>query len=457
MRGAMRSGVALRRNEAAIRRGVVGMVAGCVSLLCGCAVYHARSLPTRPDLARAPVLSVPAGDFGVPGLKREPLDPARGLTQTNVITLAVAGNPRLKAVRQQAGVARAQLLEAGLLPDPQLSGGLSRSAVFTGYDASLAEDIETLVTRSAAQDAARAHLRQVNLDILWQEWQVAERARELYIQARALSQLRGVLDQRRTLLMMLHERDLASLRQHLTTVSAVTADLIAWNAAEAQWRALELQEDQTRHALDELLGLAPGVQLHLTGTPTEHLVTAAEYRSALAALPHRRPDLLALQAGYHSEEERLRAAILAQFPLISAGVEKARDPAENIQYIGFNVTLTLPLLNRNRGPIAIGRASRAYLHEAYQATLDETASQADQVWQAVMIMRRQLKTLDARLSGLEQDVVAARQSLDRGTLTLADYAAVDSSVLAARAEEIRLRASLDQAQSALAMLLALPF
>jgi outer membrane protein TolC len=436
---------------------VLAIVAGCASLFSGCAIYHSKPLPARPDLARTPTLTVPASDLGVPGLKPEPLDPAKGLTEINVVTLAVFDNPQLKAARLQAGVARAQLLEAGLLPDPQISGGPSKSSFFTGYSVTLAEDIQGLITRGAAKGAARAHLKQVNLDILWQEWQVAERARELYIESQSSAELRGVLDRQRRLLGRLYREDEASLEHHDVTVSDVTADFIAWNSAETEWRAFELQDNQTRHALDELLGLSPDVQLRLRGIPSEQLVTPAQYRSALATLSRRRPDLLALRAGYHSEEEQLREAILAQFPLLNAGVTNARSSEEGIQSIGFNVTLTLPLFNRNRGPIAVGRASRAYLHQAYQASLDETTNQADQVWKAVRIMQGQLKTLDARLCGLERAAAAARESLGRRTLSLADYARVDSNALAAQAEEIQLRASLEQAQAALAMLLALPF
>lgn len=446
-----------RTRAATVRQGVLGIVAGCVSLLSGCATYHSKPLPTKPDLARTPTLTVPASDLGVAGLKPEPLDPAKGLTETNVVTLAVLENPQLKALRLQVGVARAQLLEAGLLPDPQISGGLSKSSLFTGYSVTLAEDIQGLITRGAAQGAARAHLKQVNLDILWQEWQVAERARELYIESESLAHLRDVLDRQRRLLGRLYRQDETSLEHHEVAVSDVTADFIAWNSAETEWRAFELHDNQVRHSLDELLGLAPGAQLRLRGMRSERIVTPAQYREALAALQRRRPDLLALQAGYRSAEERLREAILAQFPLLNAGVTKARSSEEGIQSMGFNVTLTLPLFNRNRGPIAVGRASRASLHQAYQASLDETTNQADEVWNAVAIMRRQLEALDTRVSGLDRAAAAAKESLGGRTLSLADYVRVDSNALTARAEEIQLRASLEQAQAVLAMLLAQPF
>jgi cobalt-zinc-cadmium efflux system outer membrane protein len=445
-----------RGARAALRRVARGVVAGGAALLCGCAVYHSKPLPARPDLARAPALAVPARSLAVPGLEPAPFDPAKGLTETNIVTLAVVDNPRLKAARLRAGIARAQLLQAGLLPDPQLSGGLVKSSFLTGYDALLAESIQALVTRGAAEGAARAHLEQVNLEILWQEWQVAERARELFIESRTLAALRAVLNGRRTLLGRVYRQDEASLERREVAVSAVTADFVAWNSAETQWRSLQLQESATRHALDELLGLAPGAPLRLRGFPSEPLVTAARFHAALAALPHRRPDLLALRAGYHSEEERLREAILAQFPLIDAGLVKKRDPQDGVQSIGFNVTLTLPFFNRNRGPIAVDRASRAYLRAAYRASLDETTNQADEVWEAVRIMHRQLRSLDRRASGLERQAAAARENLRRGTLTLPAYARVDSNALALRAEQIELRASLARAQAVLAMLLALP-
>lgn len=444
-------------RAAAVSRGVLAIAVGCSALVSGCAVYRPKPLPTGPDLARAPALSVPAGDLGVPGLKPAPFDPAKGLTEINVITLAVIDNPQLKAARLEAGVARAQLLEAGLLPDPQISGGLSKSSLFTGYSATVAQDIQALITRGAAEDAARAHLDQVNLDILWQEWQIAEQAQKLYIEMSALGELRRVLNERRELLARAYHADEALLRHQDITAGDVAVDFAAWNSAEADWRAFELNDNQTRHALDELLGLAPGVELRLRGDPSNGIITPAQYQGALAALPRRRPDLLALQAGYRSAEEELREAILAQFPLINAGVTKSRSAEEGVQSIGFDVTLTLPLFNRNRGPIAIGRASRAYLYQAYQTNLDETMNQADQVWTAVGIMRSQLESLDSRLSSLEQEAAASKKSLERGTSTLADYVRVDSNVLATRAQEIQLRSSIAQAQAVLSMLLAMPF
>jgi outer membrane protein TolC len=434
------------------------LLMACALPLCGCATYHREPLPATADLAREPRLTVAAESLGLPGLRPEPFDPVLGLTETNVITLAIAENPQLKAERLRAGVAQAQLLEAGLLPDPQLSGGMSWSSVRTGYDAALGADIGALITRGAARSAAAAHGRQVSLEILWQEWQVAGRARELYAELGALDALHGLLDQRRRLLGRLARQDEAALAKGDVTAAEVTPDFEAWRAAEADWRSFELEDNRARHSLDELLGLEPDVRLRLhAGSSQQGLPSDAGYRAALASLAGRRPDLLALQAGYRSADETLREAILAQFPLVSAGVEKARSAEEGVQTVGFNVTLTLPLFNRNRGAIAIGRATRTFLRQSYQARLDEARSQTDQLRIAATIILRQLSELEARLPGLESAAAAARESLGRGELSLAAFARVQSNSLAAQAEAIRLRTSLEQAQAALSLLLALPF
>ncbi len=268
-------------GSAAVRRGALCVLAGWTWLLAGCAIYHSKPLPMHQDLARAPIVTVPARSLGLPGLAPAPLDPSRGLTEINIVTLAVAGNPRLEAERLRAGVARAQMFEAGLLPDPRISGGLAQSSLRTGYDAAGGEDIRALITRGAAKDAAAAHLRQVDLEILWQEWQVAERARELYIDAETDGRLRRVLDRRRKLLGRLYRRDQAALGRHYLRLSDVGADFAAGNTAESDWRALELRENRTRHALDELLGLDPQIRLRLRGTRPRD--TAPPWRRCLGA------------------------------------------------------------------------------------------------------------------------------------------------------------------------------
>lgn len=425
-------------------------------MLSGCATYHPHPLPTAPDLARAPEITVPAQKFWLPGLPPHTISP-EGLDETTAVMLAVFNNPDLKAARLQAGVASAQLMEAGLLPDPQFGAGFATSALNYGGALSLTEDVQALITRGAEKAAAQATQRQVNLNILWQEVQVAERARELFIQARADAQLQEVLQANRTLLQDRYHRDHAAMERGDETAGTVSADLILVTNADTALRQLQTQVNLTGHQLNELLGLEPAVQLHLIGPTQLPPLTRGQFDGALAALPHRRVDLLALAAGYQSQEENLRRAILAQFPLLNAGVDLERDPVEGVNAFGPQVTLTLPIFNRNRGQIAIHQATREALRATYQAHLDAAANQADQVRKATRIMAAQLKDLDAQLPVLAKTAAAAERSYRQNNLNAGLYVSLQSNLLSKRVEAIRLRTSLDDAQSALRTLLGLPF
>jgi outer membrane protein, heavy metal efflux system len=442
-----------QRSPIAWRKCAVGLL---VLLLSGCEHYQPRPLPTAADLAKAPDLTVSSTQFSLPGLAPHPV-PSQGLDATTVMVLAVVNNPDLKAARLQARVARAQLLQAGLLPDPQFSVSPAFSALNYGGGIELSEVIQALITRGAAKAAATANEKQINLNILWQEWQVAAQAQQLFIQTRADGRIQHVLNTSHALLEDRYLRDRSAMLRGDATSVTVAADLNALADADTSLRQLQTELNLSRHELNALLGLQPDVCLHLVGPTKIPTLTQSQFNAALASLPRQRADLLAIQAGYHSLEENLRRAVLAQFPAISAGVNLERDPVEGVNDYGPAVTLTLPVFNRNRGQIAVERATRAVLWETYQARLDAAASQADEIWKSAQIMSAQLKDLDAQVPRLERAATAAEQSFHQDNLNAGIYISAQSNFLAKQVDAIRLRASLEIAQSAMHVLLGIPF
>lgn len=428
-------------------------------LLSACATYHPRPLPSGPDLAAAPRLQVPAGMIQVPGLKPHPFNPANGLDMTELVTLAVVNNPGLKAQRLRAGVAGAELFQAGLLPDPQLSPAFVHPTggpppLSNGYSLGLSQDLSALVTRNAAQAGARAHQKQINLDILWQEWQVAQRARQLFVRVRSQERLQRILDTQRRLLEDRYRRDRKALHEGNLTLSSVSADLVGLVDAQTRLRRLQRARNQAWHALDGLLGLQPGVEPKLTGSTDLTAFSKAAFKAAVSRLPQRRPDLLALQYGYRSQEQAVRKAILRQFPALSVGLTGGQDTSE-VRSVGIGVTLSLPLFNRNRGHIAIARATRALLRQTYQQRLDTAVNHAHELWRATRIMSKQLKTLQGQLPVLERTTAAARRSFQQGNMSAGTYISLRSNLLAKRAEAVQLQASLEETQAALETLLGM--
>jgi hypothetical protein len=97
-------------------------VLAILMLLGACTTYKPQPLPEGPDLeTQVPRLKINVRQLPLPLLRSHPFNPENGLDMIEVAILAVINNPDLKARRRQAEVARAQLFDARLLPDPQIS------------------------------------------------------------------------------------------------------------------------------------------------------------------------------------------------------------------------------------------------------------------------------------------------------------------------------------------------
>ena len=113
-------------------------------------------------------------------------------------------------------------------------------------------------------------------------------------------------------------------------------------------------------------------------------------RAGLEQRLNQRPDLQALQAGYRSQEEKFRGAVLAQFPALNVGLTRARDTS-GLYSVGFGLTLSLPVFNRNRGNIAIEDATRKKLYDEYQNRLNGAYSEIALALENLPLLRSQLQ------------------------------------------------------------------
>jgi outer membrane protein TolC len=158
--------------------------------------------------------------------------------------------------------------------------------------------------------------------------------------------------------------------------------------------------------------------------------TPAQLQQALAALPGRRPDLLALQAGYQSQEAKLRGAVLAQFPAVNIGFNTARDTSA-IYTNGYSIGITLPLFDRNRGNIAIERATRQQLQDAYGERVLTTRSDMQRLMADLHTLDRQLGPLAAHAQQMDAARHAAERGWQGGLLDWTVYLAIRGNALGA--------------------------
>lgn len=421
--------------------------------LAGCATFHALPLDNGRGPSRVADLEVSAATMPTPALRSYTFDPSNGLDVTEAAMLAVANNPKLKVERDKAGVAQAQAYAAGLLPDPQLSyerdypTGHQPDAT-VAFNEGLSLDLGNLVTHSARVSAARAGVRQVDLNLLWSEWQAVADARTLFDRVYFERELVARLERERTALAPVQRAVVRALHAGDLTYEAAATGLNAASDVANQLADAKRQLDLAEHDLHDLLGLDLAVPLDLNGAPFSVDPGAAEVQHALTAMARRRPDLLALEAGYRSQNEKLREAILAQFPAITIGFTRARDNS-NIRSTGFTVGLSLPLFDGNRGNIAIERATRQQLHDEYSARLLADRNDVQRLAADLASGRSQRAALAAHAKELAKARHAASTNYAAGRLDWPTYLAIRANSLAADTTLLKLEQSTHETAIAL--------
>ena len=404
--------------------------------LSGCATYSPSPLSEGKGAASVAQLTAPsAAMMSLPTLPPHPFDPSDGLDVTEVATLAVANSPALQLKRDALGVARAQAFAAGLLPDPllNLAGDFPRhsgAGLTKAYSFGLSEDLTALLTRSMRQAVANSQSQQVNLDLLWAEWQTVAQARLLFDQVLTLREQQTRLETEQAALTTVGTYIKSALRAGNLTYDSASAGLNADSDIQKRLADNAILLHQAGSDLHVLLGLAPSAPLDLVGAPYQVAPTPTQLQQALTELPQRRPDLLALRAGYQSQEAKLRAAVWAQFPAINIGFNTARDTGA-VYTNGLTLGITLPLFDRNRGNIAIERASRQQLKDDYQARVLATRSDMQRLLADIATLAQRRSSLTAHVRQLDAALLAAEHSWQAGMLDWPTYLAIRSNALSA--------------------------
>ncbi len=428
-------------------------------LLGGCATYQPQPLPEQALLKKDLNLLVARVNRSIkPENDSYRINLDDGLDLTEVAIIAVLNNPDLKAQRAQLNVAGAQAFAAGLLPDPQLSTNIDHPATAgytNGLGLGLGYDIIPLITRQARISAAQGTEARVHLELLWQEWQVIQQARSLAVRFQLERQRLTLLRTMRKLYQQRYQHSQQGLMEGNITIDVNGTDLTALVDSFSQISRLEQQHNQTRHDLHHLLGLQADVVISLAKLPAETSIDPACVQAQIRKLPTIRPDLLALKAGYQAQEERVRAAILAQFPSFSIGINRARDTS-NVYTGGFSIRLNLPLFSGNRGAIAIQRATRKQLSEEYQARLAQTQTDVSRLMKLQSIIEEQRHHLQIYLPRLKELVERARRAYRQGDIDALTFLNMESTWVKKHLEQITLEQTQWENRIALQTLLALP-
>jgi outer membrane protein TolC len=426
------------------RYSVSAALAGMLATIVGCASYA----PLPLDNGSAPKQRLDE-------LQQEARPLPAHLGIGDVAVLAVLNNPDLVAARAQRGLAQAQILAAGIAPNPSLSGSygfvLSGPGTVAALAAGIGQDVKSLVTLSSKRASAGYAAGEIDAKLLWQEWQTIAKARLLTVNLIEGEKRLRLLRQGASELGELLARSRQALAQGDTTLTAWVPDLGAVASAQTQLDDLERQQDTNRRDLNVLLGLAPQAVLPLAQSVDLSPIDADSVREALAGLVDRRPDLIALQLGYRAQEEQVRGAILGQFPALLVGITGGHDNT-NVRTLGPQITMDLPLFDRNQGKIAVERAARRQLHDEFGARVSLARAEVESLLEDTVLLQRQYAAKQPQLLELDQAAERAGVAYRAGDLDERTYVDTLSARIFKQQELVVIEQTLLQQQIAMATL-----
>lgn len=384
-------------------------------LVSGCATYEPAPVDPRvvlEALERASPRSVTSAGAAV--------ELADGMSPLEAAAIAVHLQPQLRALRAEVGVTAAELVQAGLLPDPSIgweAGNViadfitdrkstSNSYLAGGY---LSWDVPRPGEIDAREGVARARVDEARAVLFAAEWRLVREVRLAWLRlaaARAALELnRAQADvARRTRALVDAARNIGEA----TSVQAALAD-VALARVEAARSGLTLEEVEGMHALLGLMGLPPSTPLVLQDAAAAldpaPPPTQSPERLTAAALA-RRPDLRELEARYQQAEETLRYEVARQWPEIS---------------IGTGIGIRLPIFSRFNAP-AIETARRAR-----DAARERLVSVVHELRRSVHLAHATWSQADARAATLKERLLPALEEAVR--LTRAAQAAGEVSPL----------------------------
>jgi len=430
-------------------RRMAGMTMAALAALAGCASYTPEPLPPArelverktPDMER---LKVAAKELHHPLLRPVTIDLSDGLSPDEAAVLAVLANPELVAVRGAHGEAAAQLVTAGLLPNPSLAaeldhphGGNAEGTV-NAYNLGLGIDVTSLIGRAARVAEASATLDAVDLGIAWQEWQTAQAAR--------LAVIRLAMLERRLELVRseagFESKTVEVLERAMEQGDATVQDVGVHRSALEMLRQIEGTLDRaeaaTRSRLNLLLGLPPESRLKVV-LPRERAgcATLPDAQKLTARAAETRLDLKALELGYQAQEARVRQAVLAQFPSLSIGIAAQRNESD-IKFLGGFINLSLPIFDRAQGRIAGERATRSRLEHEYEARLAAVQADVTRLVEEDRLLDGQIATASRGISSLARIEAAEREGVASGDVDRLAWQSVRAHLFDLKLEEASL-------------------
>ena len=421
------SGFALRPGGSAAP-GIRGLlVCVCAAQLVACAHFQPRRLTAGSSIAAFESRSLQA-----PGLRaflaaNHLAAPPQGAPWTlKALTLAAFYyQPALAEARARLLSAQAARITAGERPNPSFALAPGHDSPVTGaispWIVPLSFDwpIETGGKRSDRRAEARHLAAAARWDLIGTVWRVRSRVRTALLDLYAARRSESLLDQE-----VATRREILRLLEGQLNAGNVSGYEVAQARIALQRLVLAAQATtgrvrQARIALAGALGVPvralQGVRFSFTDLRAFPIDLTRPHVRQQALLG--RADVRAALERYAASQSALQLQIARQWPDIHIGP----GFAWNAQLVGdrewdLRLSLPLPILNQNQGPIAAARAQRSLAAADFLTVQSAALAQIDSALAAYQSARAELATAAALRHELARQLTAIHAEVAAGEL-----------------------------------------
>jgi outer membrane protein TolC len=234
------------------------------------------------------------------------------------------------------------------------------------------------------------------LNILTSAWQVRSSVRTSLLDFVAAQRREKILSAQ----LALQGKNLRSLEQRRQAGAISGAELGVVHVALARAQAdladsQRLQAEARAHVAEAVgvpLSALNDVELSfdfLQPPALDELTSADARRQALRS----RADILGALAGYDASQSALQLEIAKQYPDVHLSPGYQWDQGENKWQLG--ITVELPIINQNQGPIAEALARRAEAAARFEAAQAKAVAEIDRAVAVLSVCRKQLLAAQA--------------------------------------------------------------
>jgi cobalt-zinc-cadmium efflux system outer membrane protein len=401
------------------------LIIAALVLLAGCAAYHPR--PISPEEA--------AAAFDARSLTNEGL---RAFLETNHVAAPSPGDawnlkaltliafyyqPALAEARAQLLAVQAAQITAGQRPNPSLS-------VTPGYDSGIPDNpspwlvpasvdwpIETAGKRGYRMAQARYLAEAARWNLVGTVWQVRSRVRAALLNfyaARGTEALAARQKSAQSNVIRLLEGQFAA--GNVSTYE-VTQARVVLDTTRIGWQQAVGQYHQARAQMASALGVPAraldGTRFSFAGfNRFPRQLTKPEVRQQALL---NRADVRGALAEYAASQSALQLEIANQYPDLHLGpgyAWNAGSAGDNEWDLG--VSLTLPILNQNQGPIAEATAKRELAAAHFLTVQAQAVGEIDSALVAYQAALRQVATAEALHKNLRRQLNSVRAQVQAG-------------------------------------------